>query len=235
MQGFQWEEFDDSGQSSLSEAGARYCIGVSSRLFLSSQRDLFIEMNLEFLFGRVGYDGYLITQLGQRVPYSTATSYTGYEGLFHMGFSFTPLTALQFAPVVGFGIEYWNRDLDDGGTRGYDESYSVSLASLGITAKYLIAQNAEVFSAVFLRIPISLSEAVDIASRGQGGPENLTLEPGINSRLLVEAGGMFSRVYAALYFETWTLSKSNVEQGYFQPESTRNHFGVKLGYSFSLP
>ena len=85
-----------------------------------------------------------------------------------------------------------------------------------------------------LKIPISISEYVDATSRGNTSIVDVNLNPGINPRFYIEFGVNFSQVLITAYFETWTLSKSEPDKNFLQPESKRTWMGLKVGYEFKL-
>jgi len=85
-----------------------------------------------------------------------------------------------------------------------------------------------------LKFPFSISETIDRFPRVQSQKFNVNISPGSNPRFAVQVGGSVYRVFAVFDFETWTLSKSPESQGLHQPESTRAHFGIKLGYTIGL-
>lgn len=232
LQGFKWEEFDNKGRSALKETGPLYAFGVVSRFSLPTARSVFAELDLQYAMGVVDYDGFIVTTQGVRSPYRTSTGYAHFEGTLSIGYTFRLFGAVELAPVAGFGIEFWNRDLDNGGPNGYDEQYSVSVGDVGVNVAYIHSKNFQVFSGVQLGFPLSLSEVVDLSTRGRSQLPILNLNPGINPRVLLHAGASISRVLIDVYVETWNLSESDISNGYYQPYSTRTRYGVKVGFAF---
>lgn len=233
FQRFKWEEFDSYGQSALQETGPLFSFGLLSRFSIPRHKSLFSELDLRYSFGIVNYDGYIVDQQGVRSPYQTRTSYSHSEGTVRIGYSFSFFNTFELAPAIGYCMEYWDRDLDAGGRNGYNESYSVSVAEVGMRIAYHFSSNLQVFAAGHYGFPLSLSETVDFQSRGHQLPA-LNLLPGIEPRYQIQAGASYLRVLAMLYIETWNLLQSDIDRGFYQPHSTRTHWGLKLGYSISV-
>lgn len=234
LHGYGWKEFDANGQQALKESGPRYQFGVLSRVSFLRDRQLFVDADLRYTTGLVDYDGFLMDQLGNRTPYTTKTGYSGFEATASTGYAFKLASDAYLAPLAGFGFEFWNRDLDNGGPQGYDEKYTVVLATVGTEFVYLVSPSYRMFSMVGMRLPLSISESINLAARGQGGPADINLSPGINPRFIVQAGGTVYSVHVSFFFETWTLSASPADKGFHQPESTRTYFGLNIGYTIGV-
>ncbi len=179
LQDFRWEERSDKGETLLLETGPLYTFGVTPRLLFQQGRGLHIELSLSYSAGAVNYYGFLQTNSGGRIQYTTQSGYRHFEGLINAGYTFVLLGAFRVTPVGGFGIELWNRDLGFGAAVGYDEVYSVTLVSAGLHTEVTLIDGFRVFSVFHVRYPLDLTESVDLSSRGQGGPTHLNLFPGI--------------------------------------------------------
>ena len=228
---YNWKEFQDNGSLFLEESGLLFQEGFTGRISFLKAKNLYVEPDLKFFFGKVDYDGSLQTQGGGLQPYKSKTAYFGLIFNANAGYIITLSKNFQIAPVAGLGIEYYNRDLDDGGQYGYDEKYTIFKFRIGGNGTYLLNKNIQIFSGLYLKIPISISESIDLASRGQGGPSDISLSPGKNPIFYIEAGTSIYRAFFKIYFESWTLSKSEPDRGYLQPESVRKLFGIVLGYT----
>jgi hypothetical protein len=233
IQSFKWEEFDSHGRSALKETGPMFSFGLLSRFSIPRHKNLFTELDLRYSFSIVNYDGYIVDRQGIRSPYKTVTGYSHSEGTWRIGYSFRLINELELVPSVGYCIEYWDRDLDDGGRNGYNESYSVSVAEVGMRLVYHVSSDLQVFAAGHYGFPLSLSETVEFASRGHQLPA-LNLLPGVEPRYQIQAGTSLYRVLAMIYVETWNLLQSEVDKGFYQPHSTRTHWGLKLGYTICV-
>ena len=235
LNSFGWKEFDDNGAEALSESGFLFGFGSNAEYAFTKKKNIFIIGDFQMYFGKVDYDGFLFDQqTGQRTPYSNKTGYFGLEFSAISGYKIKTSKEFLLIPIAGLGKEYWTRDLDDGGQYGYDEDYTSILFNLGIFGDYLVDKNVTLFSKFMLKIPLSLSEYVDATSRGNASPADVNLNPGKNPRIYFETGVNFSQVLIVGYFETWTLSKSEPDKNFLQPESVRTWFGLKVGYEFKL-
>ena len=226
-----WKEFGDINEELLNEDGMLYGFGLIPRVAFGDTKKFYLESETTVHFGKVDYDGFLQNQFGQRTPYSTKTVYRGFETAATAGYIFSLSDQFDLTPTVSFGYEYWKRDLDDGGPNGYDERYKALLVHIGIEGTILLNRHIQFLSAVSMRIPVSISETIDLASRNQGGPADISLSPGVSPRIRIGGGVSIYRVLIEVSFETWTLTKSDEDKGYHQPESTRKIFFVRLGYT----
>lgn len=228
---FTWTEFGPNGAALLTESGSLLVVGLDPRIAFGPKKRFFVEAGTSFYLGKVDYDGQ--TQNGD--PRKSKTGYFGMELAPTAGYVFSLSRRLQLTPTAGLGFEYWNRDLDDGGPLGYDEKYTVYRIQAGLRGTYLLNRDVSFYSTLELKIPVSISESVRLGARGVGQPLDVSLSPGISPAILIEGGSTIRGVVdVALYFETWTLTKSNLDKGFFQPDSTRQIFGIRVGHSFAL-
>jgi hypothetical protein len=235
LHGYVWKEFEDSGTEALKESGPRYSFGALSRYSFLQKKNLFVEIDAQYTLGTVDYEGFTFDlQTGQRNPYTTQTAYWNLDAAVNVGYILAVGNTFQLTPLAGFGYEIWNRDISNGGPIGYDELYSVLLGRVGVSGTYLPNNYFQIFGGFILAIPFSISETIDRLPRVQSQKFNINLNPGINPRFAFHVGGSVYRVFAVFDFETWTLSKSPESQGLHQPESTRTHFGIKLGYTIGV-
>lgn len=225
-----WKEFADNNDELLKESGMLFGFGAKPRLSFFKQNDFYAESDFQIFFGKVDYDGFLQNVYGQTSPYKSLTADFELELSAYAAYIFSLSKKFQLTPKAGYGFEYWHRDLDNGGKNGYDEKYTTFLGNIGVEGTYLLNRDIQFFSLLWLKVPLSLSESSDLASRGQGGPSDISLSPGKNPRIVFEVGSSVYRFFGTMFFETWTLSKSNVDKGFHQPESTRKLFGFRLGY-----
>ncbi|MBL1213426.1 MAG: hypothetical protein HND52_08715 [Ignavibacteriae bacterium] len=235
LNSYGWSEFGDSGNELLSESGFIFSFGSSADYYFTKKKNLFINSELHIYLGKVDYDGFLFDpQTGQQQPYKNKTGYFGLELSANTGMKIKTSKTFYFTPIGGLGIEFWTRDLDDGGQYGYDEDYTAILFNLGLRGDYSAAKNLILFSMIMLKVPISLSEYVDASSRGLAAPVDVNLNPGKSPRIHIEVGTKVSGAVFTAFFETWTLHKSPPDKTFHQPESTRTWFGVKAAYEFWL-
>lgn len=236
LHGYTWKEFDDNGSEALKESGPKFAFGVVPRFSFLHKKNLYIEVDLQYTFGSVDYQGHKFDlQTGQRTPFTTQTGYTHFEVAANTGYIITLSRTFQLTPVAGFGYEVWNRELASGDPSGYDELYSVFLGSIGGNGTYVASNNFQLFFGFKVKMPFSISETIDKFPRGQPQYTNLSISPGINPKLAFHIGGSVYGVLAVFDYETWTLSRSpNVQGGLHQPESSRTHFGIRLGYTIGV-
>lgn len=236
LHGYTWKEFDDNGAEALKESGPKFAFGVVPRYSFLQEKNLYVEMEVQYTFGTVDYQGYKFDlQTGQRTPFTTETGYWNFSLATNVGYIIVLSRTFQLTPVAGFGYEVWNREIAIGDPSGYDELYSVFLGHLGASGTYVAGPRFQLFGGFMLKIPFSMSETIDTFPRGQPQYTNLSLSPGMNPRIAFHIGGSVYRVFAVFDFETWTLSKSPaVQGGLHQPESSRMHFGFKLGYTIGV-
>lgn len=230
---FTWKEFDDNGSEALHESGLLVSGGVTTRYSFVKDLQWYGVLGIEIYNGTVDYNGFVFDQQGNRTPYSSQTGYFGYELSASSGYDVALSGTFTLSPSVGLGVEGWKRSLDNGGPTGYDEHYTVFLAQIALGGSYQVQERVDIFSSVMLKFPLSISESVDLSRTG-AGPSDLSFTPGSNPRYFVSAGGLIYGASAQLFYESWTLGKSPEDRGFLQPQSSRTHFGVRLGYTFTL-
>jgi hypothetical protein len=235
---FDWSEnLPSSDQQALSESGLLYGVGGAARYAFGTSRRAYVDLDLRLYFGKVDYTGRLINS---GTAYTSKTAYFGLELSPTAGFVFSPARDLRVTPFGGFGFELWNRDLDDGGSKGYLEHYRVFFLQAGVRGDWLPSDALDLRLVFALKMPLVIAENVDL-SRAGVQPE-VNLNPGLSPRIVVEGGTTFHGVDLSLYYEIWTLLQSEpdnqfVAQGgaqLLQPTSTRQLLGVRLGYAFPL-
>jgi len=227
---FNWTESGPNGAQALSESGSLFVFGLDPRFAFGPKKRFFVEAGTSVYLGTVDYDG---AQLNG-VPVKSKTGYFGFELAPTAGYVFSLGSRFQLTPMVGPGFEYWNRDVGNGDVRGYDEKYTVYRIQTGVRGAYLLNRNVRFHSMLQLKVPVSISESVRVGARGVGQAVDVNVSPGISPAFLVEGGSTIYGFNVALYFETWTLTKSNLDKGLLQPDSTRKLFGLRVGHSFAL-
>jgi len=233
--GFSWKEFSDKGDEDLKESGMLFSFGAIPRFAFTKDLRFYADADLQFYFASVGYEGYLQDEFGNTTPFNTDTGYFGFDLVLSLGYSFPASKSFELTPIGGFGIEYWSRDIGQGKVQqGYVENYTVFLFNVGARGAYIVNRYIQLSSSIFIKMPLTISESVDLSSTGVG-PSDISLSPGTNPLFRIQAGSSVYNFLAELYFETWTLSKSPEDRGFHQPESTRKGFGIRIGYTFAIP
>ena len=234
LKSFIWGEYNDDSKQLLEEKGLQYGGGVTSKIKFSKSLDLFTRFDFNYYAGLVDYDGFLMLEGGGTEPYKSKTGYEGLETLINFGYDFYAGDQFIIAPELGFQYEYWNRDIDNGGKYGYDEVYNLLFIDFGTSLIYQFSRSSKIFFSVMGEFPLLITESVDLASRGQGGPADINLEPEPNIGLNMELGATTYGAFLSFYLDYLLFSKSAFDQGFHQPESDRSVIGMKLGYTFSI-
>src|SRR3989339_608392 len=109
-----------------------------------------------------------------------------------------------------------------------------AILDFGCNFIYQFSRPAKIFLNILGEYPLLITESIDLASRGQGGPADINLEPQSNIGLNIELGATTYGAFLSFYLDYLLFSKSAFDQGYHQPESDRTVVGMKLGYTFSI-
>jgi len=234
LKSFLWGEYNDNSVQLLEEKGLLYSGGITSKIKFSRSFDLFTKFDAHYYSGLIDYDGFLQNPDGTTEPYKSKTGYEGLETAINFGYDFYAGDQFIIAPELGFQYEYWNRDIDNGGQYGYDEVYNLLFIDFGCNFIYQFSRPAKIFLNILGEYPLLITESIDLASRGQGGPADINLEPQSNIGLNIELGATTYGAFLSFYLDYLLFSKSAFDQGYHQPESDRTVVGMKLGYTFSI-
>ncbi len=234
LKSFIWGEYNDNSIQVLEEKGLLYSGGITSKIKFSSSIDLYTKFDAHYYSGLIDYDGFLQNTDGTTEPYKSKTGYEGLETILNFGYDIYTGDHFVIAPELGFQYEYWNRDIDDGGKYGYDEVYNLFFIDFGTGFIYQFSRSSKIFLNIMGEYPLLITESLDLASRGQGGPADVNLEPLPNIGLSMELGGTTYGVYLSFYLDYMLFTKSAFDQGFHQPESDRTVIGMKLGYTFSI-
>ena len=116
FESFEWEEFDDSGKSLLTETGTRFVAGAFLGNTPQLNKKFIYNAEIKNYFGVVDYDGQTFDiNTGITTPAKTDTTYTGFNINGEAGIR-APNTNGSFAwDFVGkFEIDTWIRNLESG-------------------------------------------------------------------------------------------------------------------------
>lgn len=234
IQNYNWAEIQDAGEDFVNESGYRYSAGLLPQIHLLSGNRLLFEADLRTTLGSVAYDGLLLEPGGGRTPYQTKTAYSGFDGTFYAGYLLNLNKKFGVRPMAGAGLEYWRRNLDDGGPFGYTENYKTAFAVAGIRAEYSPSRHAVLSASGIIRKPMSTS--ITIPTLVQAGFEaselNLTLPN--NPAYHFEAGVQLHRFTFLINYHSWNLGKSGSDHGFYLPNTDRTLAGLKIGYSIPV-
>lgn len=234
LKSFYWGEYNDNSVQLLEEKGLLYSGGLTSKIKFTTDIDFFMKVGAEYYAGLVDYNGFLMLQGGGTQPYKSKTGYQGLESTLNFGYDFFVSDYLAISPEFGFQYEYWNRDIDNGGQYGYDEVYNMFLMAFGCSLIIPFSSSTKIYLSLLGEYPVYISESINLASRGQGGPPDINLEPQTNIGFNGELGANIFGSFIALYVDYMLLSKSAFDKGYYQPMSDRTVVGIKLGYTFAI-
>lgn len=229
---FYWGEYHSQDIQDLEEYGLIYSGNISSKIKFSKSLQLYTYPDLEFYYGIINYNGYLQTSNGTTEPYKNETKYWGLEFVVNMGYDIWLGEYFILSPECGVGYEYWNRNIDNGGQYGYEEIWDFFYLDFGSNFTIPLRPSSKIFLKILGKYPLIISESVDLASRGQGRPANINLEPGSNIGINLELGAVIYGAHLSFYLEYLLFSSSVFDQGYNQPRSDRSLTGLKLGYAF---
>lgn len=229
---FGWEE-SVGDRRLLLEIGTRYAFGAVSRLWFIPREIFFAELEGAYITGRTDYDGARLDEHGSYATYAATTAYSGVEGDLLLGSTLRPSMRFLITPVLGGGIEYWFRNLDYHGPYGYTEKYLVPTLDGGIRLTYVLETDIQAFSSMLIRYPFPISETFTLAPEGQQ-PYQVVLHPKGNLQYRATLGMKLYGVFLAFSYESWKLDKSDVSHQYYQPDSKRQEYGVRIGYSLGF-
>ncbi|MBI9073242.1 MAG: hypothetical protein JEY94_16685 [Melioribacteraceae bacterium] len=229
LRSFYWEEYNDQGASIIEDEGFLFCPGVSATVFFSENIPFYIYTKGNIYLGTVDYSGFLQDTNGDVEDYNSETAYFGTEIMLNFGYLFKTADNFAIYPEAGFIYHYWSRDIDNGGQYGYDEEYQSVSINFGFNSKVIISENSDLNMRLLGTYPIVIMESIDLASRDQGGPADIELEPGADLGILGEIGINVYGIHAGFYFNLTNYLKSDEDQGYHQPESYREDIGINLG------
>jgi hypothetical protein len=229
-EGFVWKEFE-GGSRLLEESGPRYGLGIFRHY---NRNGLTFRPMVEVYGGTVDYNGQ--TQGG--FPIVTETNYLGGNAGFDAGGVITLTPAFYLEPFVGFGVEYWERDIESSGVGiGYRERWESYSARGGLRGEAGSSSGGvRVFGEAALKWPFANANRADLPVIGKVKvrPEG---ELGWNTEAGIKAGP----VRIAFFYEMVKFSKSDeivVPIGgglallFWQPDSKYYVYGLTAGWLF---
>lgn len=230
VENFNWKEYL-LGQEIVRDSGPLY--GIGADLNISPPMMLMFEVNGEFYFGNLDYDGFIQHAYGLE-PYRGKTQYLGIKGSGDVAMILDVTGHFYLKPYLGLGVNAWQRRLDNSGRRvyGYDESWLTLFPFAGLGAGLPINRKVEVFGKAELRLAAYNIEKVDLSNLG--GPSGVYLSPGRQPSFYAETGVNVAFVSLSLFYETLRFGESDIDRAtdMFQPESNADMYGVKLGAVF---
>lgn len=227
---FTWKE-RFHGRRLLKEEGPLFSAGILVGAVPSSP--LAIRGRGEIFGGEVGYRGE--TQAPESIPVRTRVFYLGTKTELDLGYRLqTP--AVRLEPFGGIGHRWWLRDLHDttatDGTQvsGYTETWHMGYGRVGARAQTFLGA-ARIVAEGGAKYPFYTGNTVDFVGSGE-----TTFHPKGRWSGFAETGITYRNFNAVLLYEGFRFAQSDAKavQGtnYFQPDSSSDIFGMRLGWSF---
>lgn len=227
---FTWEENLPNG-TSLEESGLLFGIHLQGHIDLPQAWESYLYG--EFYAGTVDYDGFLVDLDGSIEPYQSETTYAGIAGAWDAGYDVSASTYWTVLPFVGLGLHYWIRSLDDEEGYGYDEYWLTLYGRAGLRVAWQYSPETEVYALGAFLLPFyNYERAVNVPL--SPGNDDIELEPEEEVGYQFEAGVNHGRLHASIFYEAMNFGQSDLDDtgSFFQPESTRDVVGGRVGIRF---
>lgn len=234
---FTWKEFDD-GQRMVKESGTLYGAGFMYHKEFESH--LTIRPVVELFGGKVDYDGHACDLSGSCQPAMTKTGYFGAKLEGDLGRMFRPVESFSLEPFAGLGLRAWTRDIyngtaaDGSATAGYREKWATLYARAGLGGGADLSGKTRVFALAGVKLPLYNENTAKVSGIGLG--PDVTLHPGKQASFFAETGIESEGFLASVFYEGLRFPQSStVKNGFieaYQPRSTADIYGVKLGVVF---
>jgi hypothetical protein len=226
---FTWKEFGDDGSRLLKESGTLF--GVGFTYMKEFNNHVTLKPTAEIFGGTVDYDGH--TQSG--IPATSTVDYFGVKLEGELGRRYRSTQSFFVEPFGGLGFRAWLRDINNGTTAtgstayGYTEDWITLHARLGVRGGVDFSRASQFFAEAGVKLPLynenTLSDGSDV-----------TLKPGKQASLFAETGIKIKRFKGSLFYDSLRFSKSPIVASgaflYWQPKSTMDMYGIKLGLVF---
>ena len=228
---FRWtEDIPHLGDKFVDESGTRYGVGMSfNKLNLGS---ICLKLSGEAYLGQVDYKGGIMNNAtGGYVPYDSDTSYYGVRGDIDMGYAFVINETHYVMPYVGYGIDMWDRVLDaklfeSPGDYGYSEFWVYSYVRLGAVSEFTITPKVNFFGDLCLNLlPFTYEYIMDDG-------QNTDLQPDGQLGFDLIVGFSYNKLLLSFFWSEKNFEKSDVEDGYYQPDSKETRIGIQVGMRF---
>lgn len=219
---FVWREFDTTGSEIVEETGPRYFIGLDAENDVAG--GWVYGLRLRLYGGEVDYDGQaedLVTGVISD-GVTTTTRYMGYSAMLDFvrplgrsGIAY----ARNWSALFGLGVESWERDLQDtGNISGYVEKWTIPFAAVGLVYG---GRSAGWYNQLGIRYPFSTDEEAHGA----------VLQPDPELGGYLRAGYRTPRHWdLGFYVDALRFGRSNPDNGFVQPESHQNTYGLNVRY-----
>lgn len=237
VDGFTWKEFDN-GDRAVKESGTLFGVGLT---YLEEfENHMTLKPTAEIFGGTVDYDGQACDLFGTCQPATSKVDYFGIKLEGDVGRRFRSARSSFIEPFGGLGLRAWTRDINNGTaaggsvTSGYTEDWITLHARLGVRGGVDFSSQKQVFAEVGVKLPLYNENTAYISDIGYG--PDVTLHPGKQASFFAETGIKLSSVKASVFYDGLRFSQSStVSNGViaaYQPKSTMDIYGVKLGVVF---
>jgi hypothetical protein len=231
VQDYKWAEYADDGNKLLEETGNLFgltCNIESAKNFIDWRTGMI------FFLGEVDYKGRTWTD----IPVTTDVLYAGTKLFIDAVPGYRLDSGLWLKSFVGFGGEFWLRDLDDTKTpngdpvKGAREWWGCIYGRAGLGAEYPIADNMTVFAEGGVKLPIyARNEANFLVS----GNPSAGLEPEQDFSGFGNIGLRWKQWGAKVSYDSLRFDRSDaVSSGLFnlyQPKSESDVYSVVIFWS----
>jgi hypothetical protein len=235
---FTWREFGDDGSRLLKELGP--IVGIGFAYWSENEHHVTLRPTAEIFVGTVNYDGHACDSFGNCQPAKTQVDYFGFKLEGDLGRRFRPYEGLYLEPFGGLGYRAWLRNIRNGTaadgspTAGYMEDWKTFYARLGLRGGREFSEASRFFAEAGMKLPLYNENTAYLSKAGLGS--DVTFNPGKMVSYFAEAGVKINRFKWSLFYDGLRFSKSNTVQSgiylYWQPKSTMDIYGLKLGYTF---
>jgi hypothetical protein len=239
LESFSWKEFLDD-QRVLKESGPLVGAGGVAAVVIATPENgslVLLRGRGEIAGGDVDYDGQ--TSSSAPLPVHSDTTYLMLKGEGELGWRF-PLARSSLEPFAGIGYRWWRRDISDSFTvvngsvvvvNGGLELWESLYTRTGIRATHELDANVRLFAEAGGKFAFLNHNTAKDQSIGEP-----TLRPGEGWSAFGGIGAQFGRFRPELFYEGFRFGQSpaivNGNIRVFQPESTEDVYGVRLGWAF---
>lgn len=234
---FTWKEFDN-GERAVKESGMLYGVGFLYQKEFESH--VTVRPVVELFGGTVDYDGRACNLLGTCQPATSDVGYLGIKLEGELGRIFRPGESFSLEPFGGLGLRAWIRDIKNGtaadgnATAGYREKWTTLHARFGLRGGLDFTGKAHLFAEAGVKAPLYNENTAKVSNIDLG--PDITLHPGKQASFFAETGLTLTRFTASVFYDGLRFSQSStVNNGFisaYQPRSTADLYGVKLGIVF---
>jgi hypothetical protein len=204
-----------------------------------------LKGRFELFGGDVDYDGETLPPLVE--PLKTDVVYIGSKQELDLGYRFH-YDAVRLEPFLGAGFRWWLRDLRASTTEsgrpasGYTEAWQTAYGRFGLRGRYQVPAAVELFAEGGAKYPFYTGNSIDFTGQlDRNDPssrwsQTATFHPGGRWSGFGEAGVSYRQARITIFYEGFRFAPSATKrvenQYYFQPQSSSDVVGLRLGWAF---